>query len=105
MPAPQYLYAPFMNFVGYNSTQPSSMPAYKWYTEGLGAPVFPRDLYAAQLLARIGSIPAVGSGAGQVAYQSPGYACNGWSRCLVGTSNATFGKCLANYTCELLHLT
>ena len=100
MPAPQYLYAPLMNFVGYNSTAPTSIPAYKWYTEGINAPVFPRDLYAAQLLARIGSIPAVGSGAGQVMYVSPGHACDGWTRCLVGTSNATMPRCNATYTCE-----
>lgn len=100
MPAPYYLYAPLINFVGVNTTQPASIPAYKWYSEGTTSSVFPQDLYAAQLSARIGVVPAVASGASQVTYQSPGYGCNGWTKCLIGTSNATMARCLSNYTCE-----
>lgn len=62
--------------------------------------VYPQDLYAAQRFARLGVTPEVDPSAGQAAYTSPGYGCNGWTRCLVGANNATFPACLDNYTCE-----
>jgi hypothetical protein len=100
MPVPNALFAPLMNFAGFNGNSPSSIPAYRWYNEGTSSAVFPRDLYSAQLSARVGTIPAVNTGAGQVTYQSPGYGCNGWTRCLIGTSNATMPRCPTPYTCE-----
>ena len=100
MPVPYYLYAPLMNFAGFNGTQPSSIPGYKWYNEGTTSAVYPRDLYSAQLSARVGVIPTATTGQGQPAYQSPGYGCNGWTRCLIGSSNATMAQCAAGYTCE-----
>lgn len=100
MPVPYYLYAPLMNFAGFNGAPPTSIPAYRWYNEGTTSAVFPRDLYSAQLLARVGAIPAVSTGANQVTYQSPGYGCNGWTRCLINTFNATMAKCPANFTCK-----
>lgn len=101
LPVPHYLYAPIMNFAGFNgSSAPSSIPAYRWFSEGTTAPVFPRDLYGAQLLARVGTIPAASTGAGQVTYQSPGYGCNGWTKCLIGTSNATMPACPTPFVCE-----
>lgn len=62
--------------------------------------VYPADLYAAQLFARLGGTTDVDPSAGQVPYVSPGYACAGWSKCFVGSSNATLPACPANYTCE-----
>lgn len=100
MPVPNTLFAPLMNFAGFNGNSPSSIPAYRWYNEGTSSAVFPRDLYSAQLSARVGTIPAVNTGAGQVTYQSPGYGCNGWTKCLIGNSNATMAKCPTPYTCE-----
>jgi hypothetical protein len=105
MPVPHTLFAPLMNFAGFNGNSPSSIPAYRWYNEGTTSAVFPRDLYSAQLSARVGTIPAVNTGAGQVTYQSPGYGCNGWTRCLIGTSNATMAKCPTPYTCECIGTT
>lgn len=100
MPEPYVLYAPLMNFVGFNAAQPSSLPAYRWYNEGTTSAVFPRDLYTSQLLARIGTLPTVSTGGNAVTYQSPGYGCNGCARCLINSSNATMAQCPANYTCE-----
>jgi hypothetical protein len=62
--------------------------------------VFPLDLYASQRFERLGVTPEVDPSEGQVAYQGPGYGCNGWTRCLVGGSNATFPACPANFTRE-----
>jgi hypothetical protein len=100
MPAPYALYAPLMNFAGFNGPQPSSIPAYKWYNEGITSALFPRDLYTAQLLARIGTLPTVSTGGNTPTYQSPGYGCSGCTKCLINTSNATMAKCPASYTCE-----
>ena len=65
------------------------------------AQVFPLDLYAAQRFERLGVSPEIDPSEGQVADAGPGYGCNGWTRCLVGASNATFPACAPNYTREL----
>lgn len=68
------------------------------------AQVFPADLYASQRFARLGMIPDVDPNVPQqVPYVSPGYACQGWSKCLIGQSNATMPACPDNYTCECPH--
>jgi hypothetical protein len=65
----------------------------KWHVQ-----VFPLDLYASQRFERLGVTPEIDPSEGQVAYQGPGYGCNGWTRCLVGASNATFPACAPNST-------
>jgi hypothetical protein len=91
-----------MTFVGLNSSQLSSLPAYKWYNEAPAAKVYPADLYTSQLVARIGALPSDDTRSAQATYASPGYACDGCRRCLRGVGNAMMPTCPANATCESL---
>ncbi|KAF6262421.1 hypothetical protein COO60DRAFT_1676006 [Scenedesmus sp. NREL 46B-D3] len=103
MVAPNPLYGPLMNLVAINISDPAPAPGFNWYNENATTEVFPLDLYASQRFERLGVTPEVDPSEGQLAYQGPGYGCNGWTRCLVDASNATFPACAANFTPPSIH--
>lgn len=78
----------------------SLRPCLRLVLLGFMLQVYPADLYTSQLLARIGSLPVDDSKAQQSTYTGPGYACDGWKRCLKGVGNATMPACSVNATGE-----